>query len=70
MSPRLNGNILRGKDRRRQHVDAALLDAQVAMLANLGLTGEAERVRAGPAMRTRTSCRTRCLKWQSTGAGR
>jgi hypothetical protein len=28
----------RGKDRRRQHVDAALLDAQVAMLANLGIT--------------------------------
>jgi crotonobetainyl-CoA:carnitine CoA-transferase CaiB-like acyl-CoA transferase len=47
-----------------QVIDMALLDTQVAMLANLGanylVTGSRPARRA---MRTRTSCPTRCSKW-------
>jgi crotonobetainyl-CoA:carnitine CoA-transferase CaiB-like acyl-CoA transferase len=47
-----------------QHIDMALLDTQVAMLANLGanylVSGTVRR--AAPATRTRTSCPTRCSR--------
>ena len=47
-----------------QVIDMALLDTQVAMLANLGanylVTGR--RRRGAPATRTRTSCPTRCSR--------
>ena len=42
-----------------QVIDMALLDAQVAMLANLG----SHTLVGGRAMRTPTSCRTRCSPW-------
>ena len=47
-----------------QHLDMALLDTQVAMLANLGgeLPGERQGAGRAPAMRTRTSCPTRCSR--------
>ena len=46
-----------------QQVDMALLDTQIAMLANLGLTiWSAARCRGAWAMPTKTSCRTRCLR--------
>ena len=56
---------LRHRDRtgQGQHIDMALLDTQVAMLANLGANYLATgRRRSAPATRTRTSCPTRCSR--------